>query len=106
MEFIRGNPDSYITLGDGVVAEHYIWFDENEAKIFIIASPKLKVSPYGRVIAQRLERSRDFRTGRPAKNFEKKDMNGKTVSLEKLRGNTCCWIFGEWCTLAGSLILI
>ena len=34
----------------------------------------------------------------PAKNFEKKDMNGKTVSLEKLRGKYVLLDFwGSWC---------
>ena len=97
MEFIRGNPDSYIALVK--LAEHYIWFDENEAEDIYSRFPEnLKGNPYGRVIAQRLERSRDFRTGRPAKNFEKKDMNGKTVSLEKLRGKYVLLDFwGSWC---------
>lgn len=97
MEFIRNNPDSYIAVME--LAEHYIWFDENEAEDIYSRFPgNLKGNPYGRIIAQRLERSRDFRIGMPAKNFEKKDMNGKTVSLEKLRGKYVLLDFwGSWC---------
>ena len=97
MEFIRNNPDSYIAVME--LAEHYIWFDENETEDIYSRFPgNLKGNPYGRIIAQRLERSRDFRIGMPAKNFEKKDMNGKTVSLEKLRGKYVLLDFwGSWC---------
>ena len=97
MEFIRNNPDSYIAVME--LAEHYIWFDENETEDIYSRFPaNLKGNSYGRIIAQRLERSRDFRIGMPAKNFEKKDMNGKTVSLEKLRGKYVLLDFwGSWC---------
>ena len=97
MAFIRENPNSFISVME--LWEHYIWFDENEAEDIYNRFPgNLKASPYGRVIAQRLERSKDSRTGQPAKNFVKKDMNGKTVSLEKLRGKYVLLDFwGSWC---------
>ncbi len=97
MEFIRNNPDSYIAVMK--LAEHYIWFDENETEDIYSRFPaNLKGNSYGRIIAQRLKRSQDFRIGMPAKNFEKKDMNGKTVSLEKLRGKYVLLDFwGSWC---------
>ena len=97
MEFIRNNPNSYIAIVE--LAEHYIWFDENETESIYNHFPaSLKSNPYGRIIAQRLERGRDFRTGKPAKNFEKKDMNGKTVSLEGLKGKYVLLDFwGSWC---------
>ena len=97
MEFIRNNPDSYIAVMK--LAEHYIWFDENETEDIYSRFPaNLKGNSYGRIIAQRLKRSQDFRIGMPAKNFEKKDMNGETVSLEKLRGKYVLLDFwGSWC---------
>ena len=97
MEFIRNNPDSYIAVMK--LAEHYIWFDENETEDIYSRFPaNLKGNSYGRIIAQRLKRSQDFRIGMPAKNFEKKDMNGKTVSLEELRGKYVLLDFwGSWC---------
>ena len=97
MAFIRENTNSFISVME--LWEHYIWFDENEAEDIYNRFPEnLKASPYGRVIAQRLERSKDSRTGQPAKNFVKKDMNGKTVSLEKLRGKYVLLDFwGSWC---------
>lgn len=97
MEFIRNNPDSYIAVMK--LAEHYIWFDENETEDIYSRFPaNLKGNSYGRIIAQRLKRSQDFRIGMPAKNFEKKDMNGKTVSLVELRGKYVLLDFwGSWC---------
>ena len=84
MEFIRNNPDSYIAVMK--LAEHYIWFDENETEDIYSRFPaNLKGNQY-------------FRIGMPAKNFEKKDMNGKTVSLEELRGKYVLLDFwGSWC---------
>lgn len=97
MTFIRENTHSFISAME--LWEHYIWFDENEAEDIYNHFPEnMKASPYGRVIAQRLERGKDFRTGQLANNFEKKDMNGKTVSLEKLRGKYVLLDFwGSWC---------
>ena len=97
MTFIRENTNSFISAME--LWEHYIWFDENEAEdIYNRFSENMKASPYGRVIAQRLERGKDFRIGQLANNFEKKDMNGKTVSLEKLRGKYVLLDFwGSWC---------
>ncbi len=95
--FVRENTNSFITAME--LWKHYIWFDENEAEDIYSRFPEnLKASPYGRVIAQRLERSKDARTGQPAKNFVKKDMNGKMVSLEGLKGKYVLLDFwGSWC---------
>lgn len=97
MAFARENKESYITSLE--LMEHYTWFDENEVEeIYGHFPPHVKGSPHGRVLARRLEASRDTRTGMPAKNFVKKDMNGKTVSLEKLRGKFVLLDFwGSWC---------
>lgn len=98
MTFIRNNPNSYISLMK--LAEHYDWFDENEVEnIYNKLSKELKHNSYSKAITQRLERSKNFRTGMPANNFEKKAMNGEAISLENLKGKYVLLDFwGSWCS--------
>ena len=97
MEFVRNNTNSYISAVE--LAEHYIWFDENETESIYNRFPSsVQNNPYGQLLKRRLDNGREFRTGKPAKNFVKKDMNGKTVSLDRLKGKYVLLDFwGSWC---------
>ena len=76
MAFVRANPRSYISLMN--LLEHYNWFDENEAeRIYDQLPQELQGTAY---------------------DFVKKDMNGKDVSLKKLKGKYVLLDFwGSWC---------
>lgn len=97
MEFVRNNMNSYVSAVE--LAEHYIWFDENETESIYNRFPSsVQNNPYGQLLKRRLDNGREFRTGKPAKHFVKKDMNGKTVSLDGLKGKYVLLDFwGSWC---------
>lgn len=97
MEFVRNNTSSYISAVE--LTEHYIWFDENETESIYQRFPSyIQNNPYGQLLKRRLDNGREFRTGTKANNFVKKDMNGKSVSLDRLKGKYVLLDFwGSWC---------
>ena len=97
MAFVRANPRSYISLMN--LLEHYNWFDENEAeRIYDQLPQELQGTAYGKILKRKLDAGRPYRPGTIAPDFVKKDMNGKDVSLKKLKGKYVLLDFwGSWC---------
>ncbi len=97
MAFIRENPQSYISLVN--VLEYYDWFDENEAEQIYNQFPReLQNTAYGKMLQRKLDAGRPYRSGSIAPDFVKKDMDGKEVSLEGLKGKYVLLDFwGSWC---------
>ena len=94
MAFVRANPRSYISLMN--LLEHYNWFDENEAeRIYDQLPQELQGTAYGKILKRKLDAGRPYRPGTIAPDFVKKDMNGKDVSLKKLKGKYVTLSNGE-----------
>ena len=97
MTFVRDNPRSYISLMN--LLEHYNWFDENEAeRIYDQFPQELQYTAYGKALKRKLDSGRPYRSGTVAPDFVKTDMNGKSLSLQSLRGKYVLLDFwGSWC---------
>ena len=96
-KFIDNNPNSLVAID--LLLQYYLRFETDvlEAK-FNKFTTKIKESPTGIAIADRLAKDKSLVAGNPAPPFTKKDKDGNDVSLSDYKGQYLLIDFwGTWC---------
>lgn len=97
-DFVKAHSDSYFSFD--LVAQNGIVIDQPKefSELFEAISPRLKESPAGKVLAERLFLAQKFAIGAPAINFSQVDDKGKLVSLSDFKGKYVLIDFwASWC---------
>lgn len=96
-EFIKNNPDSWVTLGMMKVRAVIIDVPQFEP-LYNAMTDELKNSDDGRKMADRLVIAKRLQPGQPFKNFVMNDTEGRPVSLESFKGKYVLVDFwASWC---------
>lgn len=94
-DFIKSHPDSYVALSLWMrkYARDMIRLPDAEQE-FNSFSPRIRTSPSGKLMAERITAAKKLAVGQPAVNFTLPDAQGKQVALSSLKGKNvvlCFW---------------
>lgn len=95
--YVLKNPDSFVAL----FLLSSIWTglgDERAKQLISSLNPQLQAHSYARGMLEQIKLNETVSAGRPAPDFKALDMNGREISLSKLRGQYVLLDFwGTWC---------
>lgn len=96
-EFIRSNPDSYVSLHLLTSLKTSMPLEEYE-QLFLKLDEKVRNTDLGNITFEQISTAKKSSPGHPAPDFSKKDKDGNTIRLSDLKGKYVLIDFwGTWC---------
>lgn len=96
-EFIRSNPDSYVSLHLLTSLKTSMTLKEYE-QLFLKLDEKVRNTDLGSITLEQISIAKKSSPGQPAPDFRKKDKDGNTIRLSDLKGKYVLIDFwGTWC---------